>query len=289
MKVIVFGAGEYGKKYIDQAGNDIQILAVADNYLHGKMVRGHKIISLEEIQEYDYDKIIICLNDYTNLAASEAMDSIINQLHGIGVSDECIELQNIYYAKDDSRVLFLKEYSESVKNFREGAVAECGVMRGHFAHYISKYFNTRTFYMFDTFSGFDERDIRQEPNREIQDFLRTKGNLLVKNGNEKIALRRCMNKENIIIRKGVVPDTFCGLENERFIFVNLDMDIYAPTIAALCWFSERMVKGGVILCHDYLDPRYPGIKDAVDEFSLNHKFIKIYLPSAGSVAIIMQE
>lgn len=66
MNVIVFGAGDFGKRYIEQAEDDVCILAVADNYSDKKLLCGHKIISPKEILNYDYDKIVICLNDYTN-------------------------------------------------------------------------------------------------------------------------------------------------------------------------------------------------------------------------------
>jgi hypothetical protein len=107
----------------------------------------------------------------------------------------------------------------------------------------------------------------------------------LKNGNEQIALRRCFNRERIIVKKGFVPDTFESVDDgERFIFVNLDMDVYKPMLAALNYFSERMVCGGLILCHDYFAAMYPGIKLAVDSFKTDRKYIKI--PTADSMAIV---
>lgn len=285
--VIVFGAGVFGKRYIEQVEDNIRILAVADNYSDKRALGGIKIISPNEIENYNYDKIVICLNDYTNLAAFKAMDDIINQLCEMGIEDDKIELQNVYYPKDDYRVVFLKEYSKSVKKLGlKGAVAECGVMRGHFAHYINKYFERHTFYMFDTFSGFSEKDIKREPQTEIQDFLRERGQLFITHGSEEIAIRRCPNKQNIVVKKGLVPDTFTGLENEHCCFVNLDMDLYAPTLSALCYFAPRMVSGGLILCHDYFNPMFPGIREAVDTFSDEAKAIR--LPAGDSMALIMQ-
>src|SRR4051812_7252812 len=43
-----------------------------------------------------------------------------------------------------------------------GAVAELGVYKGKFACYINKYFPDRKLYLFDTFKGFDEKDVSAE-------------------------------------------------------------------------------------------------------------------------------
>ena len=50
-------------------------------------------------------------------------------------------------------------------------------------------------------------------------------------------------------------------------FVHLDMDIYEPTIFALKFFNDRLVKGGVILLDDYGFDTCPGIPRAVQEFT----------------------
>src|ERR1022692_3821606 len=44
----------------------------------------------------------------------------------------------------------------------EGSVAELGVYKGKFARYINQYFPKRSLYLFDTFEGFDNRDVVAE-------------------------------------------------------------------------------------------------------------------------------
>ena len=280
----MFGAGEYGRRFIERLGDETEIVYVVDNFHVGECCMGYKIISAQELAKKEFDSCVICLNDYTNLEAYDAVDSIIRELIFFGIPDHKIQHQNVYYEKDDCRIIFLKEYSRSVERIGVGggSIAECGVMRGHFAHYISKYFRGRKFYLFDTFSGLDERDILKEPERA--EWLRTRGNLYLQHGNEAIALRRCIDPERVIIKKGYVPETFRDIEDERFVFVNLDMDVYAPTLSALRFFSTRMVKQGVILCHDYFNPMYPGIKEVIDEFEEEQKFLRI--PLKDSLCII---
>lgn len=292
-KVILFGAGGYCRKFLAQMEHmdeEIQIVAIADNFVTCKYLEGHRIIRPEEILHYEFDKIIICLDDFLNLSAYKAVDSIINQLHSLGVEDRKIDLQNIYYGVSDRRVTFLQEYSRSVKNWKSGGgdVAECGVFRGHFAHYINKYFSDRTFYLFDTFSGFEAVDIQKEEGA-TRAYIENEANAILDNGSEGAALRRCREPQSIIVRKGYVPDTFLGLEDKKFVFVSLDMDLYKPTADALRWFSKRMVEGGVILVHDYLSTRYSGIKRAIDELEDECEFIRCYIGEMTMALIMKQE
>ena len=285
MKVAVFGAGEYGHKYIERMGNEVEITCVADNNRQGELCMGYRVISADELMNINFDECVICLNDYTNLKAYDAMDDIILQLQELGIPDDKIKLQNVWYDKEDGRICFLREYSRNAKKLNlGGCIAECGVMRGHFAHYISSFFRQRKFYLFDTFTGLDERDIKKEPDRE--EWLRTRGNLYLSHGNEGIAVRRCVEPDRVIVRKGYIPDTFKGLENERFIFVNIDMDVYAPTISSLRFFFSRMTDGGVILCHDYFNPMFPGIKQAIDEFEQEEIFLRIPVRDGDSLCIV---
>lgn len=71
--------------------------------------------------------------------------------------------------------------------------------------------------------------------------------------------------ENIIIKKGYFPETAQGIE-DKFLYVNLDMDLYQPELEGLKFFWNRMVSGGLIMLHDYTHPQLPGVKRAVDDF-----------------------
>lgn len=286
-RVIVFGAGGYGRRYIEQADESVRIIAVVSNHDKKRSLLGHNVIRPHEILSYEFDAVVICLDDYYNPNAYESMDDMIRQLHELGVEDQRIEICNVFYGEDNPRVAFLREYAASVNALGlGGAVAECGVRRGHFAHYISECFPDRKFYMFDTFSGFDGGDIAREPHQTSGDFMLTGGGnseVVFRYNNEDIALRRCPNRSQCVIRKGRVPETLHGLESEKFLFVNLDMDLYAPTLEALRWFAGKIVRGGVILCHDYGHPVFPGIKTAVDKFAQETKCIKF--PAGDSMLI----
>jgi O-methyltransferase len=281
MRVVLFGAGDTCRQYIDNITPDIEILAIADNDKSktGKTFYGHRIISPDQIINIDFDKIVLCINDWNE----PAIDEMCLQLRNLGIPEHFIMLHSTRFTDTAPRVKFLHLiYKELID--APGDIAECGVHIGNFASHINRIFKDHTLWLFDTFTGFDERDLAFESessmyfNRKVNNF---------KTASEKISLLKCPNRELIRVRKGYVPDTFTGLEDKIFKFVNLDMDLYAPTIEALRFFAPRMTKDGIILIHDYNSIYHDGIKKAVNEFGSEASFVKIPIVQGG-VAIIMK-
>ncbi len=152
----------------------------------------------------------------------------------------------------------------------EGDCAEVGVYKGDFASVINRYFPTRRLYLFDTFGGFDPRDLAADMAQGLvgieADFSDT-------------SVRKVLGKmaypENCIVKAGYFPDTASDVDG-RFCFVSLDADLYQPTIEGLRFFYERLSPGGAIFVHDYNNRNYGGIRQAVSEFSVEHSIH--YLP-----------
>lgn len=138
-----------------------------------------------------------------------------------------------------------------------GALAECGVFQGHASRFIHRLAPERRFFLFDTFEGFDPRDV--EPGSgEDRRFRST---------SLEAVLRHIGDTRHIEARKGRVPETFAGLEADRFAFVLLDMDVYPPTLEALRFFYPRLSPGAYLMVHDYHnDESNWACRRAVDEF-----------------------
>src|SRR3954463_2256349 len=60
-------------------------------------------------------------------------------------------------------------YEEIIANNVAGSVAEVGVYKGEFSKRLNQLFLNRKLYLFDTFSGFDERDVSVEQNKGFSD------------------------------------------------------------------------------------------------------------------------
>lgn len=180
----------------------------------------------------------------------------------------------------EARKNFLFHYAELVyENDLQGSVAEAGVYRGEFAQYINEYFPDRTCYLFDTFSGFEVDDVDWQSEK----FALEKAKFI--NTSSEYVISRMPHPECVTIRKGWFPDTAKGID-DKFVFVNLDMDLYKPTIAGLKFFYPKLVQNGVILLHDYYDDGGPGIKKAVTEFSKEEDFSLLPIGDDRSIALI---
>ena len=200
---------------------------------------------------------------------------------------------------DVKKALFLVEYSE-LKNMKfvtstdpvrfgamefairrifkegiEGNLAEVGVWKGVTSRFIHQLAPDRTLYLFDTFEGFPREDLE---GREVSQFSDTSVETVEKNIGD---LR------NVRIRKGYFPDTLKGLEKEKFAFVLLDLDLYAPTMAGLEFFYERISPGGYIFFHDYnCSSPICDVTRAVDSFFRDKPEGFIEFPDAyGSIAV----
>lgn len=104
-----------------------------------------------------------------------------------------------------------------------------------------------------------------------------------------LVLSKLPHPQKAIIKKGYFPETARGLEEERFIFVNLDFDLFHPILEGLRFFYPRMVCGGVIVVHDFYSPGCPGVKEAIDVFEteLKCKMKKMPIGDHCSIAVII--
>lgn len=88
--------------------------------------------------------------------------------------------------------------------------------------------------MFDTFDGFDNRDINKSEDKWSGDFRK---NATFKDTSISIVLEKIVN-EKAVIHKGYFPETVKNLKNDVYAFVSLDTDLYKPIMAGLEYFCQ---------------------------------------------------
>ncbi len=251
-KAIIFGAGSIGEKVLILNKEKYEIIAFTDNDINkiGTVYCSLPVISPQELMDIKFDVILI--------GSLIGLNDIPKQLEEIGIHKR---IDSSYAQLSvDSRILFLSRYAElTIQNHIEGEVAEAGVFRGEFAQYINFYFPHKRLYLFDTFEGFDDRDFKYEQEESFTDAKHISETSVV------WVMNKMKYKENVIIKKGYFPDTTTGIV-DQFCFVNLDMDLYKPTLEGLRFFYPKMNSGGIILIHDYFSKVFPNVKRAVEDF-----------------------
>ena len=293
MRVLIFGAGHGGQKYYNYISKDTSttIAAFVDNNpkLMGTSIDNISIISPNEIKNFQFDKIII------STMPKYALE-ILSQLKNMGIPEAKIEHPIYtdafgYDENNDSRVLWLRNFSNhAYKTNMHGNVAECGVYSGHFARFINKYFPDKNLYLFDTFDGFHIQDIDFELSFGNDSFNKSRFALeknIFTGIDIECVMQHMPHPEKCIIKKGFFPETAIGIE-DSFCFVNLDMDLYQPMLAALEFFWDKMIPEGIILLHDYYHPDLPGVAQAVTDFekTIGKRICKMPIGDFCSIALI---
>ena len=137
-----------------------------------------------------------------------------------------------------------------------GDIAEVGVYRGGSARLMCEGRGSRTIYLFDTFKGLpstSQSDSRFGTGQYAASFEEVRAYLAP--------------FPDIHIYEGLFPSTSAPINDKRFSFVHLDVDLYQPILDGLEFFYPRVSRGGMILIHDYLWAE--GVRKAVQEFFLN--------------------
>lgn len=154
-----------------------------------------------------------------------------------------------------------------------GAMAEVGVYQGCSAKLISLASEGRPLHLFDTFAGLPEPDAAESRHLKPRQY------------HSSLASVRAFlaGERNVFFHPGCFPATAAGLEEERFSFVHLDVDLKSSTRACLEFFHPRMVPGGIIMTHDYsfLD----GVREAFAEFLEARGGHVIELPTSQALLV----
>lgn len=158
-----------------------------------------------------------------------------------------------------------------------GNAAELGCGSGDTAWQLNALMPTRKLFLFDTFEGFDPRDMAKEEELSAS---------AAKAGEQRFAstdklMERMPNPEQVVIRKGWFPATAEDLEDETFALVHIDACLYQPTFTGLQYFYPRLSRGGVIVLSGYEDPEYHGVRLAVEELEKQYGVL-LLLPAGDS-------
>lgn len=274
-KAVCFGAAGGGARLYREICRRYEVVAFCDNDSRkwGGECCGVKVYSPKEcLSQFGYDSLII--------TSAPGLLSIKKQCLELGVGENRIVTSYIE-GPLESRILFLSSFAEIYRERTAGSCAEAGVFEGDFAREINACFPDRTLHLFDTFTGFDIKDIQKEGKLSAaaaSDY----GNTSVE-----LVLSKMPFPEKCEVHKGYFPETAIGtpVEEERFCFVNLDMDLYEPTYQGIRFFSRRMEKDGVILIHDYFADNFKGPREAVTRFMDESKMTLSLLPIGDGISV----
>ncbi len=139
-----------------------------------------------------------------------------------------------------------------------GDLAEIAVFQGHTASLLVGAARrlAKTFYLSDSFGGFDARDVTGSDSGKRLLFA-----------DISLAAVRARGRGEHTLHARVFQEAAAALPGDaRFGLVHIDCDLYAPITSAREYFCPRMSPGGFILVHDYPSMGWDdGAERAIDE------------------------
>ena len=254
-------------------------------------------------REFEHEKHIRWGNAHAHAPMQRHLEITLGELrigeHDLrALSDSCL-------ADSDSLALPLKALRRPLASYflaryflhameLGGAYAECGVFRGTSALFLCRAARTRRpgyagedLHLIDSFegisrpSGEDLLDARGEDGSIIRAGV-AQGAL---SSPISAARRTLRDFPAVSFHQGWIPGVFARLPETRWGFVHVDVDLYEPTRDSLEYFFPRLLEGGVIVCDDYLAPRFPGAQRAWDRFCEQNDLPFVVLDTGQSVIL----
>jgi len=182
---------------------------------------------------------------------------------------------NFYLSCDNTRLGKILAHYELFKIAKDlpGAIVECGLYKGasfvRFAGFRNLFGNPFSHKLigFDTFGKFPETKY-EDDKKYRKKFVEGAGiESISKEQLLKVLKNKGIDKNFELIEGDVVktvPEYFRKNPHLKISLLNLDVDIYEPTVIILKYFWPRIVKGGVLILDDY--GVFPGETKAADEY-----------------------
>jgi hypothetical protein len=172
----------------------------------------------------------------------------------------------------------------------DGDFVECGVNRGFLSSAIMEDLNWNTldrdFYLLDTFAGLDERFVSEAERRRgalVKNRADLESGWYVR-GVEAVRNNFAQWPRAHIIQ-GAVPDTLAQVRASRVAYLHLDMNCAPPEVAALRYFWDRLVPGGLVLLDDYAFFGCSTQRLMMDELARAHQISVCALPTGQGLIV----
>ena len=182
---------------------------------------------------------------------------------------------NFYLSCNPQRISKILAHYELFKMSLDlpGHIVECGVFKGlsliRFAMFrdLFSYSFSKKIIGFDTFGNYP--DTKYKSDKLLRDkFIMTAGSQGISKEQLLEVLKRNSLDKNVELIAGDICNTVKaytkGHPELKISILNLDVDIYEPTVTVLKYLYPRLVKGGVLIMDDY--GAFPGETKAIDDY-----------------------
>lgn len=218
---------------------------------------------------------------YTHHSAGFLDDARFMEAYEIGKAlDRGVLLKGIYDIHWRMHVLC---WAATLVQGLEGDFVDCGVCCGMYARIVIHYVDFQTldkkYYLLDTFTGLNPEYSTDAEMIKNEDFGYRKQVGLYER------VQETFRDFNVAVIQGSVPDTLPQVTTEKICYLSIDMNSVYPEIAALEFFWDKIVPGGVIILDDYGFANNRDQKLAHDEWAATKQIKILSLPTAQGLII----
>lgn len=154
----------------------------------------------------------------------------------------------------------------------EGDFIECGVWYGVLSKTICEYTDfgsqNRNFYLVDSWGKMPGSHENANYQEDIYDIV-----------------KKAFSKwPNVSLIRGLVPEALSRIPSKKVAYLSIDMNGSEPEKAALEYFYDKVVPGGVIYFDDY-GWGYPELRTVVNKFFADKPESLLHFPSGNSIVV----
>jgi len=163
-----------------------------------------------------------------------------------------------------------------------GDYVECGAFDGFSAAVVAAYVDlqrtSKSYYIYDTFSGLSDKYATAEElkkNRFFEQHLEV----------YEVCKTRFKDFENVRIVKGVLPDILEESAPAKVSLLHIDLNCAQAELGTLEFFFDRVSTGGFILLDDYGKLVFRAQKDVADTFMRDRNHSVLELPTGQGLVL----
>jgi O-methyltransferase len=164
----------------------------------------------------------------------------------------------------------------------EGDFIECGVFRGGYSRAIIDYIDfaklPKKFYLMDTYEGLVSDYITDDEKALGIDLIQY-------NPSYEDVKKTFAPFANVVIIKGAIPETLEQAQTDKVAYLSIDMNNVLPEIAAIEYFWDKLVQGGIVVLDDYGFTSHLQQKLAFDEFAKRVGVLILTLPTGQGLIL----
>lgn len=187
---------------------------------------------------------------------------------------------------DEYRCYELWQLVEQSSKVAEGALIEVGVWRGGTGTIIAEQSKRKGIdspvYLCDTFRGVVKAGPQDSSYRggEHSDTSLEIVEALVESRS---------HLDNIVLLPGIFPDDTAHLiQDQRFRFCHIDVDVYESAKGIFDWIWEKMAPGGIVVYDDYGFHSCDGIRKHVEELRMRSDLTLIHNLNGHAILVKLQ-